>query len=357
VLFWLSHKDRTGVAEIGPVVLSTLERAGWLEKDLENVLSRRIPDVLRESQLMVIFQERRRQEEPDILALDVSGDLYIFELKRSEGEESNLLQVIRYGQIFGQYPYSDLQRLFRNHVKDAHADLSGRHKDYFELAGELPSNKFNQRQQFVVVTAGIDVRTLEAIQYWKRYGLPLQSITYHVYQHGDAFFLDFNAYSPSPDDYVGLVSRDYVVNTNVAYMPTAYREMLGEGKASAYYDRKTAVDSINKDDRVFLYHSGVGIAAVGRATSGVRVCAYEEDADEEHYIPLKLDLKVDPVSEPGRCLSASEINQELGTSHRFRQTVFRMDKEQADVVENLFRQKSPQKLPGSGKVPSPHSEA
>lgn len=340
MLFWLSHKERTGTAEIGPVLLSTLEKAGWLEKDLENVLSARIPDVLRENQLMVIFQERRRQEEPDILALDISGELYIFELKRSEGEESNLLQVIRYGQIFGQYPYRDLERLFRNHIKDPGANLADRHKDYFELDGKLPDADFNQRQQFVVVTAGIDVKTLEAIQYWKRYGLPLQSITYHVYQLGDKFLLDFNAYSPTPDDYIGLVSRDYVVNTNVAYMPTAYLQMLEGNKASAYYERKTAVDGINKDDRVFLYHSGVGIAGIGRATNGFQVCAYGEDVDEEHYVPLKLDIKADPVKTPERCVSASELNEELGTSHRFRQTVFRIDKEQADLVEKLLRQKN-----------------
>jgi len=221
MLFWISHKHRTGVAEIGPVLLSTLEKAGWLEKDLENVLSERIPDVLSENQLMVIFQERKRQEEPDILALDVSGKLHIFELKRSEAQESNLLQVIRYGQIFGKYPYADLERLFRNHIKDSQADLASRHKDYFELPEKLSGDKFNQFQQFVVITAGIDVKTLGAIQYWKNYGLPLQSITYHVYQLGDKFLLDFNAYSPSSDDYIGLVSRDYVVNTNVAYIPTA----------------------------------------------------------------------------------------------------------------------------------------
>jgi hypothetical protein len=146
---------------------------------------------------------------------------------------------------------------------------------------------------------------------------------------------------PSSDDYIGLVSRDYVVNTNKAYIPTAYLEMLEGNKASAYGDRKTAVDSINKDDRVFLYHSGVGITAAGRATGGMQVCAYDGVPDEEHYIPLKLELKVDPVREPERCLSASEINEVLGTSHRFRQTVFKMDKEQADMVEMQFRQKNP----------------
>jgi hypothetical protein len=275
------------------------------------------------------------------LAFDISGALHIFELKRTEGEESNLLQVIRYGQIFGQYPYADLERLFRTHIKDPGANLASRHKDYFELSEELTADKFNQRQRFVVVTAGKDLKTLEAIRYWNKHRLPLQSITYHVYQHDDTFFLDFNAYSPSSDDYIGLVSRDYVVNTNVAYMPTAYLEMLQGNKASAYYDRKTAVDGINKDDRVFLYHSGVGIAAVGRATRGVQACAYKGDLDEEHYIPLKLELKVDPVKQPEKCLSASEINKVLGTSHRFRQTVFRMDKEQADKVETQFKKKNP----------------
>jgi EVE domain len=340
MLFWLSHKDRTGIAEIGPVLLSTLGKAGWLEKDLENVLSHRIPDILRADQLMVVFQERKRQEEPDILALDISGNLHIFELKRSEGEKSNLLQVIRYGQIFGQYPYPDLERLFRNYIKDPLADLAARHKDYFELPEKLSVDKFNQRQQFVIITAGIDLKTLEAIRYWNNYGLPLQSITYHVYQLGDKFFLDFNAYSPNPDDYIDLVSRDYVVNTNKAYIPAAYREMLEGNKASAYGDRKTTVDSINKDDRVFLYHSGVGITAVGRATGGVQVCAYDGDPDEEHYIPLRLDLKVDPVKEPEKCLRASEINEMLGKSHRFRQTVFKIDKEQADMVEAQFKQKN-----------------
>jgi hypothetical protein len=340
MLFWLSNKNRTLVVDVGPVLLSTLERAGWLEKDLENVLSQRIPDVLSENQLMVIFQERRRQEEPDILALDVFGNLHIFELKRLEAEESNLLQVIRYGQIFGQYPYADLERLFRNHIKDSSAELANRHREYFELPEKLSADKFNQEQRFVVVTAGVDVKTLEAIQYWNNYGLPLKSITYHVYQHGDMFFLDFNAYSPTSDDYIGLVSRDYVVNTNVAYLPTAYRAMLEGNKASAYGDRKTAVDSINKDDRVFLYHSGVGIVAVGRATGGVQVCAYDGIPDEEHYVPLKLELKVDPVENPIKCLSASEINEVLGTSHRFRQTVFKMVKEQADMVEAEFKRKN-----------------
>ena len=56
---------------------------------------------------MTIFTERKGKEEPDILALDKNGDLYIFELKRWGSDQENLLQVLRYGQLFaGVYCYS-----------------------------------------------------------------------------------------------------------------------------------------------------------------------------------------------------------------------------------------------------------
>ena len=60
----------------------TLADIGWKEKDLENLISHNIQDFISSNDLMTIFNERVRQEEPDILALDSAGDLYIFELKR-----------------------------------------------------------------------------------------------------------------------------------------------------------------------------------------------------------------------------------------------------------------------------------
>lgn len=64
----------------------TLADIGWKEKDLENLISHNIQDFISSNDLMTIFNERVRQEEPDILALDSAGDLYIFELK--DGQES-----------------------------------------------------------------------------------------------------------------------------------------------------------------------------------------------------------------------------------------------------------------------------
>lgn len=63
---------------------------------------------------MPIFKERKFQEEPDIMALDTNGNLYIFELKRWQAKEENLLQVLRYGQLFGNSSYEDLNNMYKS---------------------------------------------------------------------------------------------------------------------------------------------------------------------------------------------------------------------------------------------------
>ena len=73
------------------------------EQDIENFLKSRLGEIVSEDQLMLIGQERKGQEEADLLALDKDGILYIFELKRWQSDQENILQVMRYGQIFGRY--------------------------------------------------------------------------------------------------------------------------------------------------------------------------------------------------------------------------------------------------------------
>ena len=54
------------------------------------------------------------------MALDKNGELYIFELKRWGSNQENILQVLRYGQIFGKSNYVELNNLFKKYTnKDA----------------------------------------------------------------------------------------------------------------------------------------------------------------------------------------------------------------------------------------------
>ena len=96
---WIEAETSSDIEKVKEITLSS---AGLKEKDLENIISKKIDELVRTDQLMVVMQERSRQEEPDILAVDECGKLYIFELKRWEGRSENLLQVLRYGQKFGR---------------------------------------------------------------------------------------------------------------------------------------------------------------------------------------------------------------------------------------------------------------
>ena len=97
------------------------------EKDIEDFLKSRLNEVVSEDQLMLIGQERSWQEEPDLLAFDKNGQLYIFELKRWESEKENILQVMRYAQIFGRCTYVELQDLARRQQR-LEGDLKEKHK-------------------------------------------------------------------------------------------------------------------------------------------------------------------------------------------------------------------------------------
>ena len=339
----LYHIEKKDPADRNPVLrpvdLSVLSAAGWKEEDLEKILAERIDYLIRSDMLWVIFRERKFQEEADILALDEKGILYIFELKRWQSDQSNLLQVIRYGQIFGRYRYEELQDLLRKYTKDPTADLAKAHASYFELDSALNPSAFNHDQRFVVVTAGVDIDTLEAVRYWSGKNLPITALTYHVYEFGGNFFIEFHSYSPEPNDYAALLSNNVVVNTNITYRKDAYKQMLADKKAAAYYDRKTAVDGIQKGDRVFLYHTGVGVCAMGRAVEKFQVADYGGDIGEEHYVKLDMPCAADPVLEPEKCVAAWEINKAVGGSYRFRQTAFAITTKMADEIERLLKEK------------------
>ncbi|QMU62874.1 MAG: hypothetical protein GKR88_00370 [Flavobacteriaceae bacterium] len=85
---------------------------GWKEEDFQKMIYENLEVLLPEDELLLIMQSRRWQEEPDLMAIDKNGELYIFELKSWESLDVNLLQVMRYGQIYGQYQYDDLNELF-----------------------------------------------------------------------------------------------------------------------------------------------------------------------------------------------------------------------------------------------------
>lgn len=254
----------------------------WIEEDLEHLLANNINDFISNRALMPIFRQRPRQEEPDILALDSEGNLYIFELKRGGCKTENLLQVLRYGQIFGNSDFKKLNQLYfkyRNNNSnfdpfdeenigiDQNTNLQLEHQKYFDLKEPIEIKNFNKLQNFIVVTNGIDQQSLEAIEYWKEQGIKIDALIYWVYKLEDKNYLEISKYMPN-GNLLDYETHNYVLNTNLNNNKESHNEILEKKIAAAYYSGwKEKIDRLQIGDRIFLYQSRKGIIASGIVNS------------------------------------------------------------------------------------------
>lgn len=325
MLFYLDDNNRK---QLRTVKRTSLASINWSEKDLENLISHNINKVISESGLMTIFQERLGQEEPDIMALDKEGNLYLFELKRWKSNKENLLQVLRYGQIFGQYDYDALNDLYNKHIKD-NKELLEEHDKHFNLGKEEKISKedFNRKQHFLIIVDGTDTETRQAINYWKTTGLWIDAIIYRVYEtNTKEHLIEFNTYSPE-EDVIEVEEGCYILNTNIKNDPQNDIDMLAEKKAAAYFSPpKYKINKIQKGDKVFLYRSGEGIVAMGKGCGVTKKKDYKGYAEAEYYTHLD-DFKI--LETP---LKPSEIKKITGVNYRFMTTMFGVGQDNGNKI-------------------------
>ena len=329
-------KDR--IESSARMEIKTPDEVGLSEENIENFLKSRLNEIVSEDQLMLIGQERKWKEEADLLALDKDGTLYIFELKKWQSEPENLLQVMRYGQIFGRYTYEQLEDLAKRQQK-LEGPLKEKHKEYFQLDKELSESEFNKDQVFVLVTNGMDKDTISAVNYWSQKGVKIESSPYRIYEIAEEPYIQFDTYNPDDEILPEENTRIFIVNTNKTYMSKAWKDMIGDcqkGKASAYYGRKRSICNISSGSHVYLYHTGVGVIAKGVATADYQSAAYAGDKDEEFFIPLKFDWALEENEWDIKAPKASEINQQLGSGYCFRQTVFAITQEMANAIDEIY---------------------
>ena len=263
-----------------------------------------------------------------MLAIDKQGNLYIFEIKVWESESESLLQALRYGQIFGTYDYEGLDHLFRQFDQSGRS-LDDAHTAKFDV--ELDRNQFNCGQVFVILTNGLDFKTRQAIRYWRSSGLDVRPWVYRAYTDKDgSFLMEINRFAVEDNPYEDVSTNFYILNTNYRNNPADHADMITHGKAAAYFDPwKHKIDRLAKGDTVFLYQSGVGIVAMGRASGRVERAPYQgnaEQADEEHFMSLEAFRRIDPP------LSAAEIKAITETDYVFMSTLFSIDEESGEVL-------------------------
>ncbi len=301
----------------------SLKSLGLDERAFQDILYRSLDKLIPDDELLLLMQSRQWQEEPDLMAIDKEGRLYIFELKAWESRSENILQVLRYGQIFGSYKYEDLNRLYRKFenegksLKEAYLSVFGQ---------DLAEGKFNNAQVFVVMTNGIDYKTREAIQYWRKQSLDVRPWIYRVYKNiNSEMLLEISTFTSSDNPYEDISEGYQILNTNMGNSQYDHESMLKEKIAAAYFSPwKHKIENLSKGDVVFLYQSNVGIVAAGKASGKLQIRNYhnvEKHTDEEYFMKLnQFHLLKSPMS-------ASEVKGVTGVNHRFMSTMFGVDAE------------------------------
>ncbi len=306
----------------------SLSEFGIDERKFQHILFKSLDRLVSDNELLLLMESRRGPEEPDLMALDKNGNLYIFELKAVGSNSENLLQVLRYGQLFGGYKYEELARLYKKHQRGENS-LAEDHQKIFDV--ELKEEDFNRKQIFVIMTNGIDFKTREAIKYWRSTGLDVRAWVYRAYKdEQEKMLLEITSFSVEDNPFEDLSEGYYILNTNYNNDPKDHEDMLNNKKAAAYFEPwKFKMERLSKGDAVFLYQSKVGIIAYGNASDKLTKASYQgkKEYEYEEYSRKLNNFRI--LKEP---ISASEVKEITGTNYIFMQTMFGIDQDDAKKI-------------------------
>lgn len=295
MLYKLSSSDGKFV-RLEPVEFKDFSYFGNKEKDLENLIAGNILDVLFEdSSLMPIFQERQRQAEADIYALNEKGELIIFELKRSSAGESAIHQALLYAQEAGQWTYSQLQEKYHKY-SNTQTELAQAHQEAFNLEHALDVNEINRKQQLIIIGSAADETLINSVDYWKKQGLSIEFLPYRVYEISNEKYFEFFAFPydkhKNPGDVKGVL-----FDTNKSWDENSIWYMMENECVAAFGDSKRFVEYVYPGDIVFFSHKWAGLVAAGKVKNG------DIKAPDDSTLYRDVEF-ITPVPQKGKTLKA-----------------------------------------------------
>jgi hypothetical protein len=301
-----------------PLDVSSLSDQGWREKDLENYLFEHLRNLL-STDLMVIGQSKPG-EKADLVAIDREGELWLFELKKIGGQSENLLQVMRYSQIFGSFEVGDLDSLYRDSHAGATKSIAVAFCEWFGYDRNRAiewGEKLGKRHHLVVVTDGTDDASLNAVAHWQRHGLDVQPWPYRIYKgSAKAFLLDLPELFIQGKRISRKPARVFFVNTSRQDRdrPSEMEKFMLKHECALTTGGEQWIDkifSIPAGARVMLYANRVGVIASGVATPARWIDNPNEfEGDKAHTLKLREFRR---LKQP---LSVQEIFRAAGTTYR-----------------------------------------
>jgi len=307
---------QTQTMELESLAFKDFSCYGKLEKDLEDLIAKNLLDKLFENfKIMPIFQERKRQAEADIYALNEKGELIIFELKRATATADAVMQILRYSQDAGKWSFHEIQSKYDTYVGKK-TNLIDAHKEAFNLDEPLLPLDFNKKQNLIVIGSAADIGLINSIDYWKNSGISIDFIPYRVYEINKEVFFEFFAL---PYDFHTNVTdnKGVIFDTNRTWNENSIWYMFDNDRVAAFGDAKRFINCLYPGDLVFFSHTGTGIIGAAKIKQGNVI----KDNKDTLYRDVDF-LTAKPVKDkPLKSVSFSDVSNILGKSFYWARTI------------------------------------
>jgi len=166
--------------------------------DIE-VWIRKNPKILGENLLIIseqTFLPSGRQ--PDLLALDKSGNLVIIELKKDDSGKEIHWQTITYAANFSEFLYSDIIDLYEKYLNDL-GITEPNPKDKIEEFIEEDIEKINQKQRLILVSKEFHPDVLRAVLWLRDFEIDIKCIRLKPFiDENDQLFIIPEVLIPTP---------------------------------------------------------------------------------------------------------------------------------------------------------------
>ena len=336
MLYKLGSSENRKFNNLEPVEFKNFSNFGKLEKDLEELIADNILDTLfEESGYMPISQERARQPEADIYALNKKGELIIFELKREVVGEGAIHQALRYAQDAYQWSYAKLEEKYRQYREGKKSDepkeLLKAHKEAFDLKDALDEKEINKKQHLFLIGSAADDKLINAIDYWKRQGISIEFLPYRIYELGEEKYFEFFALPydkhRNPRDAKGVL-----FDTNKSYGKDSIWYMIEKSRVAAFGDAGKFIGHIYRGDIVFFSHKGCGLVAAAEVKGDIK------DEPDTRYRDVEFITPIPKKEEDLTAMPFKKVSLFTGKNFFWARTIKvpYLSKEEADnLVEEL----------------------
>lgn len=201
------------------------------ESRLENALAQDIS--ILSDQLMLIGRQVSTSYGKfiDMLAMDMSGNLAIIELKKNRTPREVVAQLLDYASWVQALSYEDISSIYSD--KNASNKLEKGFDDSFGMS--LPE-QINQQHELIVVASELDTNTERIINYLTdNYGVPINAVFFRFFRDGDRDYLA-RTWLIEPEEAERKASKSTARKGGEAWNGRDFYISLGDGEHRSWND-------------------------------------------------------------------------------------------------------------------------